>query len=276
MSAPEPPPLPVSPGGGTRYGLRRLAAFAVSVALHLIILYALGATSWTTPAPEHESRISVVWLKPGHPSEAQRPAMPPDPPPEAEPDEPELQAPLPELPAPLPQTEAVPDDPPTDPSPDELPLPVSAPERDRTGRDTSPDEGTPDPAADAAQQEGSVSALALAEARRHVIERRSEDHQREASYRSFSADDWLADRAPTATPPPERVARPWPPCPIIERATVQFAMTTFGVCFRTRARTDPLSRLRLDYRQGLPICESVTDANGDEAYKCRLVPAHER
>jgi hypothetical protein len=274
MAAPDPLPPPASRSHSRShaFGLRRFAAIAVSIALHLAVLYALGALSWTTPEPETEGRISVVWLHdwrpPDHPHEA--------PPPEVEPQAPVARARLPEPPPPVPEAEPTPEDSPAEPVPAEPSPTVPAPERPATRVDPVVTEEAPDAGTEGSAGGPSISAGELAEVRRDVIESFRKDTLREDSYRTFSPDDLLADRPPAQPPPPERVARPWPPCPIVERRSVQFAMIMAGVCFRTRAPTDLLSRLRLDYRQGHPMCDRVIDGDGNETFKCHLVRESER
>jgi hypothetical protein len=272
MVAREPPPLLASRLRDNAFGLRRSIAFAVSIALHLAVLYALGALSWTTPEPEREGRISVIWFEDWRAPDEQREA----PPQNVEPEEPVARARPPEPPAPSPEAQPAPEEPPAEQAPDEPPPTVPAQAGTAPRIDPLFVEEASDPVTDTADSDPSINAIELAEARSHVIERMREDRQREAGYRSFSLDDVLAERPPAHQPPPERVARPWPPCPIVERRTVQFAMIMAGVCFRTREPTDLLSRLQLDYRQGLPVCEPVTDGDGNETYKCRLVPADQR
>jgi hypothetical protein len=272
MAVREPLPLPASRARSNAFGLRRSAAFAVSIALHLVLLYALGALSWTTPEPERERRISVVWL------EDRRPPDQPheEPPPEIEPEAPVARARPPERPPPVPEAEPTAEDSPAEPVPAEPSPTVPAPERTAPLVDPLVAEEAPDAGTEGSEGDRSINAAELAEVRGHVIESMRKDRLREESYRTFSPDDLLAERPPAQPPTPERVARPWPPCPIVERRAVQFAMIMAGVCFRTRAPTDLLSRLRLDYRQGLPVCELVTDGDGNETYKCHLVKEPER
>lgn len=281
MPAPESPPIRASTPRAI-FRPRRFAAPAVSIALHLVILHVLGGVSWTTTETEPDRRINVVWLKDWPPPEQDHTAVQPEertpvpPEAEAEPEELDRQARLPERSARPPEPQSVRQDPPAEPTADEPSSAIPAPQRTRPGVDPLPVEEAPGPITEAAEDERALRAFDWDEARRHVIERMREEREREESYRTFSPEDWIAEHPPTEPGPATPSFKPWPPCPVVNRRAVQFAMVMAGVCFRTRAPSVLFSHLKADYMKGRPVCEPVTDANGNETYKCRLVIEPER
>jgi hypothetical protein len=264
---PEQPSVGASSSPKAISGFRRFGALAASIALHLVILYLLGGMSWTIPESERDRRTSVVWLQEWPLTVEESPEVLLD----AELEEFDQAARLPETPGNPPEIDTIPQGPTTVPTPDEPSSDIPGPEPPHPPSDPLQVEEGPGDVTEGAKEERPLRNIDLAEARRQVMARMREEREREGSYHTFSSDDRIGERRDTAPAPATPIFEPWPPCPVVDRLAVQLVMTMAGVCFRTRAPRELFSHLTPDYMNQLPICEPVTDADGNETYKCRLV-----
>lgn len=251
-------------------GVEPSAALPLSIALHLVMLYALSHVSFTVP--ERDPVTSIVWLQDWLPPEQRRTEVPsvedlqepenrsPD-----EPSETETEIALETSEAPLAER-ARGESTSADPVPE--PSPASSP-----GPDPTTVEETFRPDAEATEDESLPLAVDWEEARRNAIARIREERERGEDFSASSLGDSIEERRASAAEPAAPPAKPWPPCPVVNRLAVQLAMAMVGMCFRTRdARGNLFSHVEPSSSQSRPVCELVTDADGNETYKCRLVP----